>query len=282
MPVNSGFRHNALIIVRSLRDGESDTARRLYEHLETYCKIDGHGLELIGIRSRADFFAVMQRLIIRAQSEGLMPIVHFEAHGHEALGLEVAHNQYVSWEELVGCLRPINVLSGGNLVVGIAACHGFHALAPAKIDKASPFYAMIGPSEEVEAGLLETTFQSLYEKLFVEPAAFSTMAKNLPPPLGLFHAEAFFTRAIAGYFESYCMGKSGAARRESFISKGVSMSDGADPEVVPKLRKIAKETLRPNEEVFNQMAERFIVDRGRYKVTFQEVMALIESRSGRI
>jgi hypothetical protein len=275
LSVETFFESNTVIIFRSLRKGDLDTAQRLYDYLKESRLIEGMRLEMREISSKAELMHHLREIILLA-GQGMKPILHFETHGCQEKGIEVARTgEWVSWEELIRCLRPINCLSGGNLGVVIAACYGFYALSEVSILEPAPFHVLVGPTEEVRAGYVDDEFRALYQRL-LKSSSFADAVKGLGERIEVFHAEKHFTVAITKYFMAYCMGAGGVRRREELLTKGVSLTGRSDRESLGRMRRLAKQHTKPSKETFEKMASKFLVDTSRYSVTFEHVMEMAD------
>jgi hypothetical protein len=117
-------------------------AKRIHPDLELAYEQPGTKEELLQL---------LRRIRDEVRTEELYPMIHFECHGCRD-GLGVANGQLVTWSELREILIEINHSCMLNLVVVLAACNGAHLIKVAsKLDRA-PFWAIIGPAEEITAG----------------------------------------------------------------------------------------------------------------------------------
>lgn len=104
----------------------------------------------------------MQSVFIRG---GHKPLLHLEMHGNVQGGIIGATGDLVRWEDLVGWLRNINIAMNNNLVVLLGACFGFGAATAIDFQKQSPFYVLLSPTSEIQAGVVQDRVPRFYRTL---------------------------------------------------------------------------------------------------------------------
>ena len=93
----STLRVNALFWISSLKSGQEGTTRRVTEDLTPFFNSIGLPHQYFTPRSASELDAVLDA-IAQAATEGMCPIVHFDTHGSDRMGLQVAaSNEFVSW-----------------------------------------------------------------------------------------------------------------------------------------------------------------------------------------
>jgi hypothetical protein len=112
-------------------------------------------------KSKAGVFGAIERATIRAQQSKMIPVLHIEAHGDE-VGLEgpdgTGGSALITWDELTDPLQRLNLMTGCNLIVFVAACTGFAAIQTFRRGPLAPAAALVGPDGRVtEANLLSGT-----------------------------------------------------------------------------------------------------------------------------
>ncbi len=196
--VDYTFSNNATIILDCLASGDLQTARRLYEDV---MHLDG------GINYRKiDSVDTLRKSLARIKLDcgnGMLPIIHIEAHGDSTKGIQVGDKKDIfSWKELVDSLREINIVTKNNTVVILAACEGFYAILQVKIFQPTPFAFLIGSQDKVSAGDLDKHMIKFYSTLVKTGSAADAM-NEIPDWMQLFHSEQFFLLAIGRHFKQY-------------------------------------------------------------------------------
>ena len=69
-----------------------------------------------------NFFSTFDQLA-RTSVDGFMPLLHFECHGSED-GFELSDGSFIEWAKLKEPLTQLNIVTGLNLMVCVAACTG--------------------------------------------------------------------------------------------------------------------------------------------------------------
>jgi hypothetical protein len=155
LQVSSGITVNSLIWVSSLEPDKKGTTDRVHYDLQPYFVSIGLPFHAVEPKSASELLDGLDALAKRAK-EGLRPIIHFDTHGSRADGLYIAaSDEFVSWQQLVEKLRPINVATRNNLCVVSAACFGMHAIMEIAISTAAPFFALFAPENTVTFGFVE-------------------------------------------------------------------------------------------------------------------------------
>ncbi len=118
-------------------------------------------------KSKADCLAAIERATVRAQQSGMMPVLHLEAHGNEN-GLEgpdgLGGSEFLTWEELTDPLQRLNLATGCNLVVLMAACTGFAGVKAFSRGPRAPAVALVGPTDQIMAGDLLRGTKEFYTR----------------------------------------------------------------------------------------------------------------------
>lgn len=254
----SGFQLNGIIIIDGLRSKDSRTAGRLSECINDL----NHPVlefyhELIRVTSASELFEALDHVKMLCRDHGLKPIIHFEVHGDEAVGVAVGDAQeLVPWAELLQKFRSINLLCQNNLGVVMAACHGLHLIESIEINLPCPFYFLIGPEHSVTSGIIEDSMLPFYKTLYTTKhiaEAFSV----LDPLFQQFLAEKFFVIAFAKYLKNACLGKAGRNRVERLVSEAMATSP-LNPERIKQARKFFKKQVRARKTHFIRRASLFL------------------------
>lgn len=76
------------------------------------------------------------------------PVIHVSAHGSDA-GVGLTDGTFIPWESFRGVLIALNQAVSGNLILGMSACKGFHALKISSDNGAVPFGYVVGPTDDI-------------------------------------------------------------------------------------------------------------------------------------
>jgi hypothetical protein len=157
------IRLNAIAIVESLDSG-ARTGSILFEYLaglieETALPVTAMYKECEGAKQ---FLAHLQWLTVQIEERGMRPVVHIEAHGSLDEGIFFADGSRLTWPQLCDALRPLNLATGFQLTVVVAACFGISVVLGVDLKRAAPCFAMIGPTDELDPGELLGAFRSMY------------------------------------------------------------------------------------------------------------------------
>ncbi len=205
----SSNRFNKILVIDSIPEDETNTAKRLFEDIETYTDAfpDSPFPEYIRIESGDDLIEVLSQCKELAISNDIYPMLHIECHGDEN-GFQFADKSILDWPELKEPLTELNIAMKLNLMVAVAACVGAAIVKTVTFTDRAPFWGMIGPTDTAMPNELETPFRALYQTLISEMspskaiAAFEDVAKE-----GLYWrttAQGLFEKAWERYKSEYC------------------------------------------------------------------------------
>lgn len=269
---DSGFANNAVVILDGLKSSDLQTARHLCEELgdlayttaTPYCS-------MVRVGSRIELLSALEK-IRNDCVEGVRPIIHIEAHGNK-LGIAVGDNQEeVGWSELGLSLGKINKVAENNLGIVMAGCYGLYAISPIRITQPSPYYFLIGSDNEVPAGVIDGVMKMFYRVLFQSNSLRSAMVQ-VSEQFKQYHVEEFFCKSFARYMKRACTGKGGAARVETLVSGAFERGTPRNRGNLRKLRKSAKQFIKPSKATFDKYAKVFM--HGRYAITYEQLFAFV-------
>lgn len=157
-PTMASIRTTNAWIVEWLNPQDQKTGRLLHDWLQGRRP---SWSAYVPCKSKADVLAAIERATVRAQQSGIMPLLHLEAHGDE-IGLGgpdgLGGSELLTWEELADPLQRLNLATGCNLVVLVAACTGFAGVKAFFRGPRAPAVALVGPTDRiVEGDLLRGT-----------------------------------------------------------------------------------------------------------------------------
>lgn len=203
-----------------------------------------------GIESERAFWECLD-LIERECVQGWKPIIHIEGHASES-GLELrrgleASYPVVPWAVLVDRFRRINVASGFNLGIFVAACEGIEALRPMNFKKAAPYMFLVAPEVVVRADVVRAPAEGFYQIIVTAPDLNRACA-SLPTGFRTFLAERFLATTYARVLKAQSFGRNRKERVNALVNSVVP--DNAPTEQVRSVRDMAKVFSRPDRDRF--------------------------------
>lgn len=270
--------NSGIFIIDGLKDDDMQTARRLFEDIDTYKGYSSTpSIEYKKVTTREELLIFLEEIKEYCRKGGF-PTLHFEVHGDKEGGIYVGNAQEnVTWPELVGILRDINILSHNNLGVVLAGCHGLYAVTEIDALKPTPFYFLVACERAIGSGELEENVANFYRKLF-DGNSLSEAMKVVESKLPTFLAEKEFIAAMIGYFREQARGKGKDRRTENTITKWVNLNPGHTEEEFKAFRARVKEFYKPSIEEFYRNADIFL--HGRYSVNADDVLRFLETLKG--
>jgi hypothetical protein len=185
-----------IIIIETLPPTEKRfTGTLLHEYLQKSANLP-IPIKLEKPRTRLELLTLLDGYAVRAQRETWLPVIHLEAHGDEN-GMDTASLDDVSWDELSGPLRRINVAVRNSLIVTLAACKGAYIATAAMKHptEPAPFCGIIGPDKIVYDVPLMHGFQAFFTELLQSGdfalALHELQQRNLPEYLSLDTGDLF-------------------------------------------------------------------------------------------
>jgi hypothetical protein len=271
--VESEFKNNIVYILDCLKSGELQTGKNLFEGLPW-----GNGMppcDYNKITSHKELGEALDRIKKEAEN-GLCPIIHIEAHGNRIEGIFIGQEtENMSWEELCGHLRKINVLTGNNTGVFVAACFGYYGIRGLNFKEPAPFYFLIGSQKEETAGTFDDKMSIFYQALF-ETNAIDKAMEKVSDSLEIFYSEKAFVILMARYFKEKCMGKGKRGRLESLLTEIGKNDINRTPERMRLQRKELKKLIKPGESIYNQFCKRFLM--GKSPLPYEKIVSFLAER----
>lgn len=224
-------RFNQILVVDSIPTGEYNTARRLFEDLEIYAVAysPSPAVRYVRVESAAEFFQCILMSKKDAEERDIIPMLHIECHGDEE-GFQFADGSFADWGELKVPITELNVATGLNLMIAVAACTGGALAKVMRMGDRAPFWGLIGPTRTLSGGELEKAYAALYLTLLStkSPAnAVQAMDQAISP--GLFWrttAQGLFEKGWHTYKIEHCtvsaLEMRGKRMMESIRESGVS------------------------------------------------------------
>lgn len=273
-------RFNCIVILDSIPDGELNTARRLYEDLEICAAAYSPtpGIAYLRVENESSLFDYFRQLRLQNEQNDVFPLLHIESHGYED-GLQLSDRSLVSWKRLKEVLIPLNVAMRLNLMVVLASCFGGAFTKVLLPTDRAPVWGLIGPTQEISSGELETHFSTFYRTLFFTGSpkaaidAFNQVSDH--SKYWKTTAEWFFYNAWKGYKEKLCTPQKLKARARGIRNRAKLQK------MVPllKVSEFKKRLIRQEPEEFNKFRDCYFMydlypeNQQRFSVTYKKAEA---------
>jgi hypothetical protein len=159
-------RFSKVLIAESIPSGEYRSGMQLYETLESVRTNLDIPIQIVyvDVPTRTAFEAFVGTALDDVY-RGHTPVLHIECHGNDD-GIGLANRQeFIFWEELKDYLVPLNIVTGMNLIVSIAACYGVYAIKELLPSGRAPFLVAISTDREAYPDELYRGFVAFYRTL---------------------------------------------------------------------------------------------------------------------
>lgn len=272
------FSYNHIYIIHSDKPGDLKTAAPLKELVDEFYRESPTTTSIHDVRSPYNLEELILRILVDCLSKGVRPIIHIEAHGDPDIGLELWPDphcfigggpKYFGWDKLMACLRPINQILDGQLLVVVAACHAINSLLAVSITERAPYCAFVGPKQSISAAAVEAAFRMLYLKLSQQSdllAAIQAMGTEIDYII----SEAVFIKAFASYLTNHATGKGRRERIDLLLDQAMTIPQISAALGVNATRKLFRNHTRPCEKQFEVMKRKFLGDTS--PIAFEDVM----------
>jgi len=259
------LRLNAVWVIESLRPDDQQTGVELHDAvLLPLRQVHKHlRVELSTPTSKAEFFALLTRILEQCQSNDLSPILHLEAHGGRH-GIQLTSNEIVTWEELRVVFTDINIATKFNLLVVLAACKGAHLVSLLKANDRAPMWGLIGPASLEYPHDLLADYSAFYQTLLTGLKGYEAVkALNAAAKLGrrqhiFYSATYMFVRGYEHYKKVH--GNPLAVRRRAKkAARTVAKGKGKSLRAVKNVRHEITRKLRDHKTNFRPYAEKFFM-----------------------
>lgn len=221
-----GFK--TIWVIESLPAGDYCTGKTLYEDVLRYKNFNKPKLivELIDVQDRKNLIDVLEKISEDSKSTGHTQLLHLETHGNTE-GMSLKNSDFIRYEELLPCLREINVLSQHNLFIVVAACQGAYMakLLADKLTLVCPFWGICGPSDTISAEDLIKGYTAFYDELLLPSSFGDALAKlkqaipNHGVKFTILNSEYLFMVAYKNYLESKCSKEAVEKRIRAMVVK---------------------------------------------------------------
>jgi hypothetical protein len=198
-----------VIILDSIPIGEENTAKNLYDKLQTLAAKHAPtpAIEYLRIESAESLLKFLSQCRDEVIQGGEVPMLHIECHGDED-GFGLADGSLLDWPDLKLPLAELNVVTKLNLMISVAACTGGALAKVITMGDRAPFWGLIGPTRTIYAHELENAFLALFATLFeTKSPAKAVIAMDATSTPGTFWrttAQGLFEKGWNMYKASYC------------------------------------------------------------------------------
>ncbi|MGZ8214579.1 MAG: hypothetical protein ACXWTP_08775 [Methylosarcina sp.] len=159
-------------------------------------------------------------------------MLHVECHGNED-GFQFADGSSADWVELKKPITDLNVATGLNLMITVAACTGGALAKVVSINDRAPFWGLIGPTKILTAGDLEKAYRALYLTLLsAKSPAKAVEAMDAVTTPGSFWrttAQDIFEKVWANYRKEHCSPEVLDVRAERMKAQLQQLLSGTPP-----------------------------------------------------
>lgn len=157
-----GFKSDYLIILDTLSSNELQTGRNLDEEINDCINEKKIFFSCFQWKCQEynDFLNAINKIKIGIMKDNKYPCIHIEGHSSSD-GLKF-DNKIVAWDKIRDQMKEINFLCKNNLFLSIAACSSAFLYKKIYLSEPAPFFAILAPKREIEAGDLVKIFSSFY------------------------------------------------------------------------------------------------------------------------
>lgn len=152
---------NAIVVAESLGDAERKTGALLCDYINALEDAPSKAT-LFQVATRDAFLALLRNLVSQAQTKGLLPVLHVEAHGDEKTGIWFADDSNLGWDDFCDAITPLNQATGMRLLVTVAACYGGSLISGSRLSKPAPCFALIGATDRIYESEVMGAFRDFY------------------------------------------------------------------------------------------------------------------------
>ncbi|MEW4461329.1 hypothetical protein AB1K42_24795 [Roseibium algicola] len=263
LTISETLETNSIVWIHSLPENEMGPTRRILEDLEGLSIADGFQLIEHSAGNRAEFESVLSKLTTDA-ADGLRPILHVDAHGTADEGLLFAPSgDRMSWIEIIGLLRGLNVATANNLTCVFALCFGLHLYKQVSLMEPVPAYLFIAPPSEISVGFLEAQTLAFYREINRTNNVTAAFQSTLDENMALIHCQGLLFQSLLRYIFTYCKGRERRKRQEQLVTAILKRNNISKPSIVQlkAVRQAIRVSLKPGQKLIDQFAPEFLINR---------------------
>jgi hypothetical protein len=225
---------NKIYVIQSIPDKEKQTGTELYDDIISRRAWTDPNLatELVEVRSRGDFFNLLEHIKEETKAKKILPFIHFETHGTEE-GISLNSDEVVNFSEFIPTIREINIYSGNNLFISVGACWGGKIQFETDLTKPCPFRGFIGPMDKIFPNDIVISFTSFFDELltshdFEKAIDRLNIYNNSGVDFHHFNSESFFDKVIDNQKKKY---ENNPKQNIEFIKSVAKKAWKSDPRV---------------------------------------------------
>ena len=270
---------NAVVWIMSPEDAdERQSTQQMLTFLEPFLQAKQIPFLKFEPQTAAELFKFLASLEGKVKA-GLRPIIHLDTHGGEKDGLYIAASEeFVTWQELVKRLRPINVAAQNNICLVSAACFSLHTIMNIDVNAPTPFFMMLAPQHIVLFGFIEENMFNFYEDVFAFYDVIGAHERHLTPELQQYHCQRLLLKGLCGYMRNSCTAR-GRRKRVRKLMK-TKLGPGKQFPDTPELRRIVRRVVRvaskPSQALIDRYAKPFLMGKT-LSMSFDEIFGLRSS-----
>ena len=273
---------NSIYIIECLGDVDTEkTGRDLFKYLGPLCRAAQVNISFAAAHSASEVADILREIAHDCRTHARGPIVHLETHG-SASGFGPSAADQVPWKTLVGPLQELNRLSQMNLVVTVAACHGFSLVSTLMPGDASPVWGLLGPNEMVLPSDIKRGFQAFYSTYLRElnlNRAIDELKRadrSWPECWTFQNAEVFFATVFGVVLEQHlAFGKS-----DEFETQALHRLRQAGVEITEEIRERLRAVARDFRGAYESTRKTFLMldlfphNSSRFPLSLDEILAI--------
>ena len=255
--------YNTIYVIESLSDQEWKTGTDLYNRVIKPSLLNQVGLFSFfrSVSDKREFIETLELIVADCSQNVRGPLLHIECHGCED-GLLMASGELVTWAEMKPFLTRLNIQSGLNLLVVLAACSGANLLKALDPMEPAPVWGIVGPKYPISDVELFDDFSAFYSEIITSLNGWQAIEKlnggsSGPDWRYLFtSAELFFKQLYQVYVTNFGNEKVLRKREDSIIAK--IAAHRLIPAVEEQaIRSDLRKKLRDHESAFNAYKREF-------------------------
>lgn len=239
MAIDWHCKFSKIYVIESLPEGEHKTGKELFDDyllyggMELEFQEEKNGLkrklqrEYIDAKTRADFFAALEKVLAETNECGVGPIIHLEMHGYKH-GVILSSGESVDWKETRERFLDIHVACECNLFITLAVCEGADLYMAVDIRSRCPFWGLLGSIQKISTATVAQGFGEYYRIFLTEMNArkafnaLNAISGNAGTYFSLVNTQNLFAYSF----------------KNAFSQKGISrVVDGILDELPKKIRK---------------------------------------------
>lgn len=276
--------YDSLILIESLGVNDNHTGLQLGYKLQEYCNNNNIVVSYMSVSNKQEFLSTLDAINndilngtdVILSGKAKFPLLHFDIHGNKK-GLVLSNGDLIGWDVLADNSRNLNKSTKNNLLIILAVCMGFQSIVEISPALLTPYYALVGPVDEVYEKDIERLFPDFYLNLF-ENNNLPDAMKILKPEYHLYHCETVFVSSYARYISEKCKGEGKIKRLNELIKKYKNINPAAKD--YSDIRNELDTLINPNKQSYNTFKNNFLLsnlieNKERFSVELDDIINLL-------